>query len=303
MIRRYTHNKLTWLDVISPSTEEIREVITEANIPLEFTGDLTTMTPRSEVIAKKGIIKITLDFPIVKRTDINHPHEVKFIATKNHLVTIRFEDIEAVHRYSKEFEVSSMITNAGKKATGAHICFSLLEHMYRTMTTKLDYLESKMTDIQEEIYLGKEKEMVFEISHVSRRLITFRQTIRSHELPLAELPEKVTLAFGKSYVGFVETLKDEFDHQQSRLQSVIKMLEDLRATNDSLLSTKQNEIMKIFTILAFVTFPLTLFTSMFGMNTATTPIIGQEGDFWIILGAMAVISISFFAYFWYKRWL
>ncbi len=303
MIRRYEHNQLTWLDVINPSTEEIREVITECKIPLEFTSDLTTMTPRSDVLAKKGFLKITLDFPIVKRVDINHPHEVKFIATKKHLVTIRFEDIEAIHRFSKEFEVSSMVNQLGKTASGAHLCFGLLEHMYRTMTVKLDYLESKMADVEEEIFQGREKEMVFEISTLSRRLITFRQVIASHELPLEELKEKAALAFGVSYLRHIETLQNEFGHQKTRLASVIKMLEDLRATNDSLLSTKQNEIMKTFTILAFITFPLTLFTSMFGMNTQTTPIVGRPGDFWLILGIMAVVSITFFGYFRYKKWM
>lgn len=58
----------------------------------------------------------------------------------------------------------------------------------------------------------------------------------------------------------------------------------------------------MFTILAFITFPLTLFTSMFGMNTKTTPLVGRDGDFWIILGAMTVISIGFFAYFRYRKW-
>lgn len=303
MVERYTYGKLTWLDAMNPTTEEIREVVKECSIPLEFTGDLTAMVPRSEVHGKNGFVKITLDFPIVKRTDVSHPHEIKFIATKKHLLTVRFEDIEAVHRFQKEFEVSSMLKTAGKKATGAHIMFSLLNELYRTMTIKLDYLESKMADIEEEIFKEHEREMVFEISKVSRRLISFRQTMHAHENALEELHEKVAEAFGNSYGTSVDVLQNEYLHLCGRVRALTRTLDELRETNNSLVSTKQQEVMKLFTILAFVTFPLSLFTSTFGMNTQTTPILGHPYDFWIIVSIMVTLTVVFFIFFKYKRWM
>lgn len=303
MIERHEHNNVTWLDVINPTTNEIREIVSECKIPPEFSTDLTTMVPRHQVHAVKGALKVTLDFPIVKRTDINHPHEIKCIATKDYLITIRFEAIEAMHRFSKEFEVTSILTKAGKKASGGHMCMSLLERLYKTMTVKLDYLESKITSVEERIFTSKEKEMLYEISEINRRLIAFRQTLHTHQDALEEMPNAVTVAFGKPYTAFVEVFANEYDHIERRIQSLTYVLNELRQTNDTLLNTKQNEVMKIFTILAFITFPLTLFTSMFGMNTVTTPIVGQEGDFWIILGTMGIVSIAFFAYFKYRDWI
>ena len=303
MVERLEYSKVVWIDVVNPTTDEIREIIEECGIPIEFSTDLTTMTPRSEVLAVKGVFKVTLDFPIVKRTDINHPHEIKFIATKKHLITIRFESIEAIHRFSKEFEISSILAKAGDKASGGHLCMSLLDRLYRTMTVKLDYLESKMTDIEEQIFESKEKEMVGEISKINRRLIRFKQTLYVHDEVLEEMRSAVAIAFGKSYEQYVEILHDEYRHQLRRIRALNHTLDELRNTNDSLLTTKQNEVMKIFTILAFITFPLTLFTSMFGMNTQTTPILGHPNDFWIILGIMIIVSVSFFAYFKYKKWI
>jgi magnesium transporter len=88
-----------------------------------------------------------------------------------------------------------------------------------------------------------------------------------------------------------------------RLRALTSTFYDLRKTNDSLLETKQNGFMRVFTILAFITFPLTLFSSMFGMNTAHTPIVGAQYDFWIIVGIMICVSIGFFSYFRYRKWL
>jgi magnesium transporter len=82
----------------------------------------------------------------------------------------------------------------------------------------------------------------------------------------------------------------------------MESLHELRETNNSLLTTKQNETMKVFTILAFVTLPLSLIASIFEMNTRYTPIIGLPFDFWIIIGGMAVMSIAMFSFFKFKKW-
>jgi magnesium transporter len=302
MIDRYVHKKLTWLDVINPTNEEVRELIDECGIPHEFTTDLTTTTPRTETFAKKGALKITLDIPIVRRTDIDHPHEIKFIVTKTHLVTIRFEDIEAMHRFAKEFEVFCMLKQKKTNPSSITLFFTLLSYLYTEMDTKLDYIESRLKDIEKGIFADQEKEMVFEISHVMRRLIDFRQTIGAHEKALSHLHDCVKTAFVGKFDEAIIDLEHHYRHVNRNVFALISTTEDLRDTNNALLTTKQNEVMKMFTILAFITFPLTLFTSMFGMNTVTTPIVGNPGDFWIILGTMAVVSIAFFAYFKYRKW-
>jgi magnesium transporter len=98
-------------------------------------------------------------------------------------------------------------------------------------------------------------------------------------------------------------LSGDYDRLANEMKSNRASLLELRDTNNSLLTTKQNEIMKIFTIMAFVTFPLSLFASLFGMNTVGTPILGNRLDFWIIVGIMFAAASVFFAFFKYKKWL
>ena len=179
---------------------------------------------------------------------------------------------------------------------------TMLNYIYDAMYLKLDFLESKMKDIEEEIFNEHEREMVFEISTVRRRLISFKQTMAAHENALIRLRTGLGFAFGKATETNVDKLEHHYRNLSRHLFALSNTLDDLRNTNMALLSTKQNETMKIFTILAFITFPLTLFTSLFGMNTTTTPLVGREGDFWIILGIMGIVSIFFFVFFKYKKW-
>jgi magnesium transporter len=302
MIERYSHNKLTWLDVTSPTAEEVRALVEECDIPREFASDLSTMTPRTEVFSRKGFLKITLDFPIVKRTDIKHPHEVKFIVTKTHLVTIRFEDMAVMHTFAKEFEVLSMI-KGNKKTSPDSLFLTLMNHFYEAMYVKLDYLESRLRDIEEEVFKEREVAMVFELSLVSRRLIAFKQTIDAHEDALLKLSGACATAFVKDHTQAIEAIVHQYKIIRRRLRALTSTFSDIRSTNDSLLETKQNEIMKFLTVISFITFPLMLFTSMFGMNTENTPIVGNPVDFWIILLIMAIVSVSFLIFFKWKKWL
>lgn len=303
MIERFTQGSLTWIDLLNPSSAEVREVMEEAGLPPEYVGDLTGPIPRSSAIGAKGILKITFDFPIVKRTDINHPHEVKLLATKTHLVSVRFEDINAFDQYRREFEILSILKSTKKKATGAHLLLALLDFLYESLNTKLDYLESRLADIESEIFNEREKEMVFEISNISRRTITFRHVLKTHERVLQQLEMLTTAYWTKDNLAAVTELQDKYHFLLDRVQTVGETVDELRDTNIAILNTKQNEIMKILTIISFITFPLTLFTSMFGMNTVATPIVGVQYDFWIIVGVMVVVSNGFFWFFKRKRWI
>lgn len=303
MIERFSQGKLLWVNLKNPTIEDVHEVMDECSVPPTLMGDITGPVPRSEVTSIDNTIKLTMDFPIVKRTDIDYPHELKFIITKKCLITAHYEEMEGIDRFKKEFEVISTLGKASKKATGAHIFISLINVLYHVAESKLDYIETKLTDIETEIFNENEKQMVYEISSMSKRLISFRQTMRSHD----EIFRDSRPLFESNFNHVLDQeLQDTYGHYfyiVRRTASLIETLDALRETNMALLTTKQNEIMKTLTIMAFITFPLTLMTSMFGMNTETLPIVGFKGDFWIILAIMVAATIFFFTFFKYKKWI
>ena len=303
MIEHFGQKGLSWLRAENPTTDEVHEIMAVHALPPSLVSDLTGEVPRGGVIAEGDFIKVTMDFPIIKRKDIDHPHEVKFIFSKSVLVTTQYEDLEAIDRFKKEFEVVIALGKTSHRLTGTHLFFSLLHELYSVVNTKLDYMEAKLVETESSIFDGREKQMVYVLSEISKSMIAFRHTIRSHETILDEIMTLVD----PNHKNEISTKYREIYCQYStilrRMNSVFEILEGLKDTNMALLTTKQNEIMKTLTIMAFITFPLTLFTSTFGMNTKTTPIVGHDGDFWIIVGIMTIVTITFFSFFKYKRWV
>ncbi len=80
-------------------------------------------------------------------------------------------------------------------------------------------------------------------------------------------------------------------------------LHELRETNNSLLSTKENETMRVLTIMALLTFPLSLMVAILQIDTVHNPIRGLPYDFWIILGTVIVTGTCMVVYFKHRGWL
>jgi magnesium transporter len=92
----------------------------------------------------------------------------------------------------------------------------------------------------------------------------------------------------------------------NRIQQILKnhteMLAEIRETNNSLLSTKENEVMKSLTILAAITIPASIIASIFNMSV-TLPLGDSPYAFWIIIGVMLSISVMMFLLFRHKKWI
>lgn len=303
MIDRLKHGKFRWILLKNPTAAEIETAQKELCLSPILTADLATPVPKNSVFKFDDAIKVTVDFPVVKRIDLAHPYELKFIFTRSSLLTVQYEDMEGIDRFKRQFEVLTEIRKNQKSITGAHLFVSLLNNIYETSATRLDYVESKLALIEDSIFKNNEKQMVFEIADISKKLITFRHILRGHDEVFRELRIIFEAEFGAQFVPDLVNLQKQYFVMQRRANTQYETLSALRETNSAMLTTKQNEVMKTLTIMAFVTFPLTLFSSMFGMNTQATPIIGNDADFWIIVSIMVGVALCFFLFFKRKGWM
>lgn len=303
MIERFSEDHLVWINLKNPTADEVHSVMDEYAVPPMLVADLTTTVPRSYATSNDGIIKIVFTFPVLKSPSESNAAELKFIIGKRYLITTQYTESAAVDRFKKQFEVISALHKTSKSATGAHLFIALVGQLYEAVGAKLDYLESNITKIEMELFTEKESQLVTDIAEVSRNLIAFRHVLQMHDdiyhvvLPLFDSIHK------HAFVDELEQVRVEYHMLIRRANSLFESITALHDTNIALLTTKQNDIMKRLTIMAFVTFPLALFSSLFSMKTVSTPLVGMPGDFWVVVGIMAVAISGFFAYFSHKRWM
>jgi magnesium transporter len=76
----------------------------------------------------------------------------------------------------------------------------------------------------------------------------------------------------------------------------------LEETNESYISHRLNDILRVLTAFSVIILPLTLIASLWGMNVGV-PGQGDQTAFWIIVGAMVGLLVAMLAYFRRRGWL
>jgi magnesium transporter len=86
------------------------------------------------------------------------------------------------------------------------------------------------------------------------------------------------------------------------LENYKEVAEALEETNESVISHRLNDSIRVLTSISVVILPLTLIASIMGMNS-WVPFEGDEPGFFLVLAVMAMVLIGLIAYFRRKRWL
>ena len=291
MITRYEYQDVSWIDVESPTPEEVEGLESEFNLGPLLAQELLGPTLKPHVDLYPDFAYTVLHFPSIRYTHGKSPtQEVDFIIGKKFLVTVHYDTIPAIYDFARSFEVATILKRPNDKIHSGYIAFELIQRLYQGVGNELDTIEDALEDVESAIFSGREREMVAAISSVSRELLIHKRILGTHQDTLDSLEHAGVTLFGENFRNYLRGIAAFHFRTYTRALGFIDTVTELRNTNDSLLSTRQNEIMKNLTVIASVMLPLTLVANVFSMNTTTLPIVGAPGDFWIILGSMAAIT-------------
>ncbi|MHB1316522.1 MAG: magnesium transporter CorA family protein [Minisyncoccota bacterium] len=303
MIQKYTWNKETWVDINQGTLEELDTIVSEYDLDPFVAKELVLPTPKSRIEFHKEYIYLILHFPVFKHTHgKKFKQEIDFVIGKHFLLTAHYDTIDALHKLSKQVEVDEILSKNHKTNSGHDLFGLLFREFYSSINDELAYIESWTESITDDIFEGQEKEMVFEISEAIRTLLDFKKTTDSHKEILDFLREGGEHILGKTFKEEIDAVLLEYSRIRDIIASDIEILRELRETNNSLLSTKQNETMKTLTVLAFITLPLTFISGVFAMNVPT-PFAGHPYGFYIVVAFMTLVGLCVYSVARIKKWL
>lgn len=303
MIQIFSFGSITWVDVLQPTQDEINQITNQYGVDPIIAHDLTSPTPRTKTEKNDSHVYTVLHFPAQKHSHVHERQEIDIVISKDTVITVHYELIDALLKLSKELEVQAIVNRKKHVSAPGILTLLILRTMYQSVWDELAFAEDSLSDIEKHIFDGKEKAMVPAISKMSRELIDFRKTLEFHDDALIALQETGSDIVGEKFGFTVAPAILEQQKLKDAIANHIELLAELRETNNSLLFTKQNEIMKVLTIMAFTTFPLTLIAGIFSMDTRDNPIVGMPHDFWIVLGIMLLATLSMFFFFRHKKWI
>lgn len=302
-MRKITHNGITWTDIHKINENQALELKKQFNLPNSVYNELVPRQTRAKIEEYQDFLYIVLHFPVHnKEKRKTKPAELDFIVTSSEIVTIHSRDMEYLDAFFENCADHDDMKNDKFKDTG-HLLLSILDKLIDSALPMLDHAQENIENIEECIFKGMEKEMLTEIAIVKHDIIDFRRSIKPQKSVLNILAKKSSRLFGNHLEYLVQEVVGSNLRVWNMLENLKELIESLEETNNSLLSYKISDVIKVLTIISFITFPLSVIAGLFGMNVYDN--VGFTKDpntWWVVLIIMSVSALIMVIYFKKRKW-
>jgi magnesium transporter len=296
---------LRWVNIESPGALErawLEEHFDFHALDLE---DVLSRNQRPKIDEYDEYLFIVLHFPIFD-TNVGRlgQGELDLFVGPGFLITIPNQPLQPVEylfeRCRSKEELRERLFSRG----AGYLLYRLVDDAFDYCFPMLRKVGNKLDALEEEIFSGRSEEIVRDISNAKQEIINFRKVIRPQRPVLRDL-EKVKGRYLASDIDleiYFDDIVDAHERIWDMLENYKEVAQALEETNESVLSHRVNDILRVLTSISVIVLPLTLIASVWGMNVG----VPGEGDltaFWIVVGGMAGILIGMVVYFRRRGWL
>ena len=294
---------ITWIDFEDPSADDILYLQENFNIHPLAIEEFTTPTFRPKATQYDNCLFLTIHIPLFDvKSRTTYPEELDIVLTKNHLITGHVNSIYQLSDFFQKLSESEGKRRLYMSKTPAHLLYHLLEILIESCFPRLDHIHQNLDNIEKQVFSGKEKEMVFEISIVKRDILNFRRTLKPQRSILESLAQKESHLIPAELQPYFQDLVGTNIRIWNNLESSKETIESLEETNNSLLSNKLDLTMKVLTIFSAVMLPMTVYSNILAMS-ADIPFGKNPYGFWIHISIMLLISLFTITIFKIRKWL
>jgi magnesium transporter len=268
--------------------------------------DVLSRNQRPKIDVYDDYLFIVLQLPIFDRSARRlGAGELDLFVGADFLITIPNQPLQPVEylfdRCRQKEEIREQLFSRGS----GYLLYRLVDDGFDYCFPMLRKIGNKLDVLEEEIFEGSSsEEIVRDISNVKQEIINFRKVIRPQRPVLRDL-EKVKqryLAPDMDLEIYFDDIVDAHERIWDMLENYKEVVEALEETNESVISHRVNDILRVLTSISVIVLPLTLLASIWGMNVKVP---GEQNltGFYVIAGVMVVLLVGMVAFFRKRGWL
>lgn len=301
-MRIIEHKTVSWVDFEQPSHDDIIYLQEHFNIHPLAIEEFFTPTYQPKAVSYDNCIFLSIHIPLFDvENRTTYSGELDMIITRDHLITAHRHKIYQLERFFQEIQTSEGKQRLHLTQTPAHLLYTVLELLLESCFPRLDHISKNLDNIEDQVFSGKEKEMVLEISIVKRDILNFRRAIKPQRAIIESIIQKENGFIPSDLRVYFQDLIGTNIRIWNILENNKEIIESLEETNNSLLSNKLDMTMKVLTVFTAVMLPVTAYSNIMSMST-TIPLTHIQNAFWIHAGIMVIISLLTVIIFRWKKW-
>jgi magnesium transporter len=296
---------LTWVNAVAPDLETSQALAERFGWhPLDV-EDIVSKRQRPKVddYEDDQYLFAVLHFPVFDKTvqRLNGAELDVFIG-QDYLVTIPNRELLPVTRLFARCD-SDVAFRAQLFAKGSgRLLYEVLDDLFDYCFPIPDKIGHKLDRIEDEMFAGAAEDVVRDISNVKQEIISYRKVIKPERSTLRVLERRIDRFLPEDLELYFDDVNDAVERIWDQLDNYKEVVEALEQTNESVISHRQNDVLRLLTLISVTMLPLTLLTGIFGMNVVY-PGEATRVAFWVILAGLLATLVGMVGFFRWKRWL
>ena len=304
-LHELTAGGLTWAHLEHPSATSVAELQERFGWHALDVEDVLSKRQRPKVdeYPDERYFFAVLHFPVYdKAVQRLNAAELDLFLGADYLVTLPNVELLPVTRLFRRCEEDEGLrTQLFAKGSG-RLLYEVLDDLFDYCFPILDKIGHKLDSIEDDMFEGRSREVVRDISNVKQEIISYRKIIKPERTTLRVLERRVEQFLPEELDLYFDDIVDGAERIWDLLDNYKEVVDGLESTNESVISHRQNDVLRLLTVISVTILSLTLVTGLFGMNVLF-PGEGTRAGFWVVVGALAVVAAAALGFFRFKRWL
>lgn len=295
-----------WFDLLHPTLDEDKQLEQALGITIPTREEMLEIEISSRLYEENGAYYMIGS--LLCQSDTPHPRvsPVTFILARERLVTVRYEEPRAF-----SIVANKLSRSAATGASGRLVLMTLLDAIIDRTADILEKISSEVDRASLLIFQPSprfkgrtpSKNIMNAIGRQGDLTSKSRESLVSIGRLVLFLANTTDAHWSKDERAQLKTMHRDVqslsDHASFLSGKITFLLEALIGV----VSLQQNNIIKIFSVVAVVLMPPTLVASIYGMNFRHMPELNWIYGYPVALGLMIVAAILPYLFFKWKRWL
>jgi magnesium transporter len=259
--------------------------------------DVASRNQRPKLDAYDDYLFIVLHFPVFdKPTRRLLTAELDLFVGPDFLITLPDQNVPPLAAMFERYRERDEVREASfAKGTG-YLLYKIVDTCVDASFPMLRKMGAKLDELEDDIFEGRSAKIVQELSNAKQEIINFRRVVRPMRAVLRDLERTKQRYLHEELDVYFDDITDAAERIWDVLENYKEVVEALEDSNESVLSHRLNESLRVLTAFSVAMLPLTLIASIGGMNVELP---GDESliEFWVIIGAMVVTLIGVLLFF------
>lgn len=296
-----------WIDLLNPTDEE--DSATEAAIKIDVPtrSEMREIEASNRFYTENGAIYMTALVLHHDETGVLKTSPITFILAGKRLVTVRYAEPKAFELY-----LSRAAKPGNGCRNGAEVMAGLIETIIGREADLIERLQDDVETTAPRVFAqhGSRKPASGQLAMVLSDIGKAGDIVGRAQESANSVNRLLHYA-----AAALRARKEEaalMDRCEAAIADIASLIESLRFLSAriaflldatlGLISNEQNQIIKLFSVMAVVLMPPTLIASIYGMNFDYMPELRWPHGYWIALAAMVVAAIAPYLYFRSRGW-